>query len=92
MGLVTIIFQLNYFVLIIQSQLRQGVECQLWLAEVCLSPIRLPGVSGNVSVGNDFRLFFFPYISKSEKKYQYILIYHTNISSQGDNTLIYMRK
>jgi hypothetical protein len=54
MGLVTIIFQLSYFVLIIKAQLRQGVECQLWLAGVRRSSIMLPGVSGNVHTGSNF--------------------------------------
>ena len=58
MGLVTIIFQLIYSVLIIKAQLRQGVECQLWLAGVRRSSIILSGVSGNVYAGNNFWLFF----------------------------------
>ena len=66
MGLVTIIFQLNYFVLIIIARLRQGVECQLWLARVCRSSITLSGVSRHVHAGSNFWLFSFPYISKSE--------------------------
>lgn len=83
MGLVTIIFQLIYFVLIIKAQLRQGVECQLWLAEVVGVPSYFPGLAEIIMLVMTFDFFFVPYISKSEWVRLYIYENAKKISSIG---------